>query len=693
MRQAITSKVSITTLLVATLSIAACSGEVTEPADVPATAERQFIGSEQCATCHEPEFERWLESHHQLAMQAANSDTVLGDFSAEPIPYFDTETVFFRRDGRYYVNTQNSLGVNEEFEITHTFGVTPLQQYLVDAPGGRKQALQFAWDSRATSAGGQRWFHLYAEDEITAGDPLHWTGNYFNWNYMCAECHSTDVQLGYDADKDSFDTTFAEVSVGCESCHGPGSRHVAQANDGAFDQAHGLPVDLDDHDGATWIMDPSTGIANRSRPNSSAQQAESCGRCHARRTVLTSDYEYGTALTDTHMPALLEENLYYADGRIQDEVYVYGSFIQSKMHAAGVTCTDCHDPHSGELHAGPNPNDTCAQCHLPARFASVDHNPAAVGDCVSCHMPATTYMGVDDRRDHSFRLPNAGLSASHYAAAIEAGRNGGANQQLLAGIANSNYPPVARATMLTLMEPAQDPSLVTMLNEQLRHSDPLIRIAALRSLRSQSPEWRMQFGSSLLRDPIRGVRIEAAITYADYRDLLPLEDARAYSAAVSEYRDALQQAEHMPETALQLADFEARSGNLDEAERLFKRAVTLDAEFAPAQHAYGLFLVRSNRHDEALGALSAAATYAPDTERFVYVYGVALNSLGQSAQAVEVLADARTRFPDSFDIAWALATMLRDRNDTDAAKQLAENMALQFPENEQVNLLLDSLPK
>jgi Flp pilus assembly protein TadD len=632
-----------------------------------------------------------MGSHHQLAMQVANSETVLGDFSGQTVSYYSTESKFFERDDKFYVRTQNSQGEDEEFEVTHTFGVTPLQQYLVSAPRGRKQALQLSWDSRPESAGGQRRFHLYPDEFIDSDDPLHWTGRYFNWNYMCAECHSTHLQVGYDIAADSFDTTYDEISVWCEACHGPSSLHVEQANDKAFDEDLGLSVNLDDREGAAWVMNVTTGIAERTTPNDSKQQPESCGRCHSRRGVITADYEYGAPLADTHIPSLLDENMYHADGRIQDEVYVYGSFVQSKMYAAGVTCSDCHNPHSGQLHAGPNPNNTCAQCHLTTTFATADHNEARVGDCVGCHMPATTYMGVDDRRDHSFRIPDAGQSDDHYGSVIAAGRAGDANKQLLEGIANQSFPPIARATMLTLLDPIQDPISAGALLTQLDNTDSLLRIAALRALRDQPPALRMQSGSHLLRDPVRSVRIEAALTYSDYRDLLPIEDARAYAVAADEHREALRQSAYMPQSAILLAEFESRSGNLADAQRLYNHAIRLDPDLALARHTYGLFLVRSGQHDDALLELAAAANLAPDDERYAYVHGVALNSTGKIDEAITVLQAARQTFPSSYDIAWALATMLRDNGDRDGAKKVAEELSTDHPDDVNIKALLNSL--
>ena len=285
---------------------------------------------------------QWAGSHHDLAMQEATADTVLGNFDDASLTHYGITSSFFRKDDRFMVRTEGPEGKLQDYEVAYTFGVYPLQQYLVPFPDGRLQALPLAWDSRSKEESGQRWFHLYPDERLAPGDVLHWTGPDQNWNYMCAECHSTNVQMGYDAGSDSFDTTWSEISVGCEGCHGPGSTHARLAESGAEGGAYGLEVNLDDRGGAVWVMNPETGIAARSEARTEPQQQpEACGRCHARRGIIAPEYEYGAPLAHTHLPALLDEGLYFADGQILDEVYVYGSFLQSRMYAAGVTCTDC----------------------------------------------------------------------------------------------------------------------------------------------------------------------------------------------------------------------------------------------------------------------------------------------------------------------------------------------------------------
>jgi len=527
---------------------------------------------------------------------------------------------------------------------------------------------------------------------------------------------------------------------------------------------HGLEVDLDDQGRATWIMDPATGIAARSEARMRPpQQPESCGRCHSRRGIIAPQYEYGKPLAHTHLPALLDDGLYFADGQILDEVYVYGSFLQSRMYEAGVTCTDCHDPHSAKLVTGPDPSDVCAQCHLPTTFATAEHAghvPEQAG-CVDCHMTSRIYMVVDDRRDHSFRIPRPDLTAKiatpnacanchedlepeaavtaingrrasgaaarpHFAEAIDAARHGFANDRLREVVSNKGYPGIARATAVSLLAQPLGSSDFQLLEAELGSSDPLIRIAALRQLRTLPAELRMRLpGARLLADPVRGVRIEAASAYAGMSNLLPPDGARAWSRAVAELRTAYGSLANRPEALVALATFEGAEGNVEEAVRLYEQALRIEPRAATARanladtlralgeegraeellreglaldesnaalhHALGLSFVRSGRPDEALIEIRRAAELAPDNPRFAYVLGIALNSMNQQAEAVRVLGDARVRFNGDFEISMALATILRDGGERDGALDIAKALAQRHPDNQDVAALLRAL--
>jgi predicted CXXCH cytochrome family protein len=343
-----------------------------------------FVGSQACAGCHADATKAWTGSQHARAMQEATEQNVLGDFADRRFEHRGSSAVFSRRDGKFFVRTDGPDGKAADFEIRYTFGVEPLQQYLIELPGGRLQALTVAWD-----IAGKRWFSLYPNETVPAHDELHWTRRQQNWNFMCADCHSTNLRKNYDAATDTFATAWSEIHVGCESCHGPGSNHVVWAAKPDGDPRKGLTVILDERAGVRWAMDAKTGNSTRSKLRDADKEIEVCAQCHARRAQIAEGYHAGKPLLDHYVPTLLVEHAYHADGQQRDEVYNWGSFLQSKMYRQGVTCSDCHDPHSGHLKAAGNA--LCAQCHSPEKYAAKTHHFHAAGSegahCVNCHMP------------------------------------------------------------------------------------------------------------------------------------------------------------------------------------------------------------------------------------------------------------------------------------------------------------------
>ena len=680
----------------AALLIVGC-GDNSPPAEPAPEGPATFVGSAACQSCHEPEFQQWLGSHHELAMQEATAATVLGDFSDVTLDYYGETTRFSTRDDGFYVTTADASGENREFRIAYVFGIEPLQQYLIEFPRGRLQTLAFSWDSRFIEDGGQRWFHIYPDEYIAPDDSLHWTGLQQNWNYMCAECHSTNLRMGYEASTDSFDTTWSEISVGCEACHGPGSRHVQLAEAGDEAGSTGLEIDLDDRDGAAWVMNPDTGIAARSEARMEPQQQpEACGRCHARRGIIAPDYEYGEPLAHTHLPALLDEGLYFADGQILDEVYVYGSFLQSRMYRAGVTCTDCHNAHSAKLVTGANPNDVCAQCHLPTKFNVVEHAGHAPEQaaCVDCHMTSRTYMVVDDRRDHSFRVPRPDLTAAigtpnactnchadlepaaaaaaidgwrgpdagkrtHYAKAIAAARHGFANEQLREVVRSDDYPGIVRATAVSLLAQPFGSNEFLLLESELGSPDPLVRIAALRQVRELPAEMRMRLpGARLLADPVRGVRVEAASAYAGLSDLLPLEEARAFGAAAAVFRSAYAFLANRPDALIALATFEGDEGDITKAVRLYEQALRIEPRAVTARANLADVFRSLGEEARAEGLLLDGLELDENNAALRHALGLSYVRSGRPEEALVELRRAAELAPDNPRFAYVLAIAL-----------------------------------
>ncbi|WP_425615020.1 HEAT repeat domain-containing protein [Anatilimnocola sp. NA78] len=371
---------------------------------LPPDAQATFVGRQSCVECHQPQAEQFVGSHHDLAMDRATSETVLGDFNDAELTHHGITSRMFRRDGLYFINTEGPDGKLADFEIKYVFGVTPLQQYMVefDRPEelpeneiARLQVLRVSWDTLQ-----KKWFHLDPPDvkeKLDPSDVLHWTGFAQCWNHMCADCHSTNLQKNYDVATGIYHTTFSEIDVSCEACHGPGSLHVqlATATSPFWDRHHG------------FALAKLKGSDNR-------PQVEMCATCHSRRRGVSPGHQAGCGYYDYFANELLHTNIYHADGQIQDEVYEYGSFIQSKMFHKGIRCSDCHNPHSAKLkYEG---NKLCTSCHQhpAAKYDSISHHHhkegSAGASCVECHMPSTTYMEVDPRRDHSLRIPRPDLS-------------------------------------------------------------------------------------------------------------------------------------------------------------------------------------------------------------------------------------------------------------------------------------------
>ncbi len=589
----------------------------------PKTSPAHFVGEQQCAGCHQSEVVAWHGSDHQLAMQVANEKSVLGNFDDATFTYAGTTSTFSRRDGKFIVNTDGPDGTLRDYTISYTFGVRPLQQYLIDFPGGRKQALSIAWDTRTTAQGGQRWFHLYPNDNVKAGDWLHWTNYSQTWNYMCAECHSTDLKKNFDFASNTYKTTWTEIDVSCEACHGPGSNHVAWAHKMgdwyALDATKGLAIALDERHNVVWNPVPATGNAKRSVPRKTTREIDTCARCHARSSRLTDDYIYGKPLLDSHRPVRLDEPLYWTDGQMRAEVYNWGSFLQSNMYSKGVTCSDCHDPHSLQLRAPGNA--VCAQCHQPAKYDARTHThhpkgtPAAA--CAGCHMPTTTYMVVDPRHDHSIRIPRPDISvtlgtpnacnACHtdktaqwaadtittwtkrpptsfqtFAAAFHAGTIGapGARDALRSIIDDPNQPALVRASAIDRMAPLLTSEMLDSVTKSLRDPDPNVVLAAVEALANTDPQTRQSLLPSLLRAPVLAVRIEAAHALAGPAEkLLSATDQTDFDRALAEYVAVQRYNADRPEGHMNLGNLYAVRGDPDAAIAQFKQALAIDPLF------------------------------------------------------------------------------------------------------------------
>ncbi len=679
------------------------SGLETSQTTADLTARHDYVGASSCAGCHQQQVDDWRGSHHDLAMQHANDDTVLGNFNDARFEYFGVRSSFSRKDGKFLVRTDGPDGKLQDYEVKYTFGVEPLQQYLVEMDGGRLQALHLAWDTRPAQQGGQRWFHLYPGEKIDHTDELHWTKLAQNWNYMCAECHSTNLRKNFDLATNRFATTWSEIDVACEACHGPASGHLAWAGKTAGWQKQsdkGFDVLFDERRGVSWRFDGAGTIAQRSQPRVTVKEIENCARCHSRRSLLSEDYRHGKPLLDTHLPALLTEGLYYADGQINDEVYVYGSFLQSKMYDKGVTCSDCHDPHTSRLRAPGN--QVCLQCHQASAYDSKAHHFHADGSsgslCSECHMPPKNYMVVDPRHDHSFRVPRPDLSKRlgtpnacnqchteqtaawadamldrwygenrkrdwHYGETLYAARTAmpGAGRELAALAASPKFPDIVRATAASLLPEYPDPLTLTVLQPLLGDPSASVRAAAVAALDGVEAERRWDMAAKLLSDPVYAVRIEAARVLSDVdRTALTPDQRTLLDQGIGEYLNAqLASAEH-PQSHVNLGLLYTRQGKHDDAQAAYEQALRLDPAYAAAFINLSDLFRAQGQEQKVEDVLLRGQRARPDSGAIAHSLGLHYARVGKMPLALRSLQQATRKDPQEIRYAYVYAVALHD---------------------------------
>jgi predicted CXXCH cytochrome family protein len=664
-------------------------------------AAADYVGSKTCAACHTGEYRAWQGSHHRLAMQEASESAVLGDFSGAKFRHYGVESTFFRREGKFMVRTDGADGKLADFEIRYTFGVWPLQQYLIEFPGGRYQTLGIAWDSRAKGEGGQRWFHTYPNERMDHHDQLHWTGLYQNWNLECAACHTTNLRKGYDAAGNTYKTTFSEINVACEACHGPGSRHLEWAKQARAPYPpqgdRGLVVLKTNWKDAWKFPAADAKYAQRDRP-ADAGAMNTCAECHARRSTIAEGGTPGAPLDDTHRLALLTPPNYYPDGQQREEVYVWGSFLQTEMYRKGVTCMDCHDAHSLELRA--EGNALCTRCHAASAFDTEKHHFHKAGtkgaQCVECHMPSRNYMVIDARRDHGIRVPRPDLSPAlgspnactqchtgrrpewaatamdkwygtawrarpQYGTTLHAAATQGAKAlpSLLSLADDPAAPSIVRATAATLAQPYVGPGNLPALRNLLAHSDPTLRIAALGLFEPFEPAVRVQAAAPLLADPVRGVRIEAARILADVGDdRLSAEQRGNRGKAMNDYVASLRQDFDWPAANVTYGNLRMRQGRPEEAIAAYERAISLDARFAGAYVNLADAYRQQKRESDAENVLRRGLALLPRAADLHHALGLLLVRKGDKAAALKELALAAKLAPDNARYSYVHAVAL-----------------------------------
>ena len=631
-----------------------------------------YAGSESCRDCHRADYDLWAQSNHALAERSLRTATDAPAFvPSRSLQHGSETTTFQATNGQYQIVTLGLESNRQPFRVERVIGHDPLLQYLTPFPGGRYQVHEASYDPKSN-----QWFYVYGDDLRNPGEYGHWTGRGMNWNSQCAECHNTRLHKNYDAATDSYHTTMAETAIGCEACHGPLKAHVE------WRYAHTN----------TTFLDPTVFKL------SPARMVGLCGSCHSRNTDLTENFKPGDSFYNHYALEILDYNQrWYPDGQIKDEDYEFEAFLGSKMYQDGVTCLDCHNPHSYKNTL--SGNELCMRCHKGGYPKAPVIDPVQHGhhkltdhgsDCIGCHMPVTVYMQRHPRRDHGFTIPDPLLTKelnipnacnrchadqsadwavkyteqwygtnmnrptrerARWMAAAENGE-AGAQNKLIGLLADTNQPAYWRAVSATFMSRwAMEPATQAALLAQLKNEHPLVREKAVRALEPALADTNVLAAlKPMLNDPLRNVRVAAAWVL------------RA------------------------MVDLQSQAG-VD-----LQRMLDLEADQPTGQFEAAMLLLARQQPAEALLHLKKATAWDKLSPPFLCTQAEVQDQLGQLAEALKTLDQAEAAVSDDPHIPYVRAMILK-RNGRDDEARTAAKRALQIqPDFQPARGLLQSLP-
>ncbi len=695
-----------------------------------------FVGDKACKECHKNEFKDWQGSHHDKAMQIADENTVLAPFKGEEFTNQGIVSKFYIKNNTFYVNTEGPDGKYHDYKVIYTFGVTPLQQYIVQFPNGHFQCLRTAWDTKKNE-----WFDLYPDFKVVHSEWLHWSRGALNWNNMCADCHSTNVRKNYDANNHSYNTKFALINVNCEACHGPGKNHIKNAKTlGDAYQSHGELKMTAATDSKTLV--------------------DQCARCHMRREQISERYNFEGTLLDHYFPNLIANETYHPDGQILDEVYVYGSFVQSKMYHNDVTCTDCHDAHSLKLKF--NDNQLCLQCHVPEKYDTSKHHfhkkNTDGAQCINCHMTGRFYMGNDYRRDHSFRIPRPDLSIKyntpnaciqchedkdnewawenfkkqygvpdyqHFSELLAPGLTGQENgkESLLTLIKDTLQPEIARASAMRAMRDYMNINDVNNLLQYLNDLSPLVRATTIDLLGEINNTEYASYLLPLLKDEKRSVRINAFYGISRLKEeQIPDNYKKVYQKVKKEFNTSLDVISDFAGGNAKRASYLLRQGNIQEsikyyekaleidninnlirtnlanlyysndehlkAEESFKTIIKQEPEYGPTYYSLGLLYAELNQPEKAIIQFEKTILYMPQNVRAYYNLCLLHDKQNDFASAKTTVLKGITIAPNNVDLLYTAAYLFSKNGDNQKAVFYAKELLRIEPNNQQyINLL------
>lgn len=633
------------------------------------------IANDECSSCHSKEVSGWQQSHHANSMAEATAEKVLGNFNNVTAEHFSQKAFFYTEGNQFLIDlTENEKKVT--YKVSYVFGFTPLQQYLIEVEQGKYQVFPFAWDSRDVKEGGQRWYANYESEDVKPNDRLHWLQPLQNWNGMCADCHSDNLKRNYNVEHDTFDSHFTNINVGCDSCHADISEeHKSKV----------ISKTEEEKKSSGWKIIGNSKIATWQGEKRDNSFMETCYACHSLRSPLTDGFNNKKGFLDQFSPSFLEPNLYYPDGQIKEEVYVFGSFKQSKMYQAGVNCVDCHDKHTMKVKS--QTNGLCLQCHKSSEYNAPKHHrhkETSVGSqCVNCHMPTNRYMGVDDRRDHSFKIPRPDISIDYdtpnactqchddktnewaksslekwhgkapelsnsQRAMLELRSANGVPLNIHLGLINDiSLSEIDRASAITYLANSgselNDSTITKWVNSPL----PLIRLA-IAKIGYMLPEVeRLKSYSELLGDKFKAVRVAAAQNLSHHNNLSDELSHAIVELAQSNKINSWRGEGHINQSMLAL-----NKQDVSSAINSLQKGIAVDPYFAPNYINLSDIYFRQGYADKVHEVLEQGLTALPRSAALNYANGMAQIRSNKKVEAVSYFKRAMELQSDNVQYAY-----------------------------------------
>ena len=665
-----------------------------------------YVGSATCATCHKKFYDLWSTSFHGLAMQRYTPqlarDAGFQNNVSVRIGEVTYTTALTDQGGAI---VEHSSSGERRYPIEFTLGGKNIYYFLTPLDRGYLQVLPLAYDVREKS-----WLDstrsMTMHENISRTEPVHWRDRALTFNTSCYGCHVSQIETNYLPSSDSYNTTWREPGINCETCHGPAGKHVRLYQ--AAEKSGTTPSQL----GLVSFKDLSH-----------AQRNDSCGSCHAKASLITGGFRIGDKFYDHFSLAAYENSDYFPDGRDIGENYTYTSWSLSPCVKSGqLDCVHCHTSSGRYRYAKGDPNAACLPCHeerVKNATAHTHHKADSLGNrCISCHMPMTDYAHMR-RSDHSMRPPAPAATIAYgspnacnichkdkdarwadklvrqwhnddyqapilaQAALIDAARKHQWSNlpQMLAYINDPNHDPVFAASLIRLLFSCPDPRKFDAIESAVKDPSPLVRASAIDVLSQRLDTHAINLVAQATKDDTRLVRIRAASTLS----VVPLssidESLRpSVQAASQEYVASLNTRQDDFGQHLNLGNYHANRRELPQAAAEYERAAALRPGIAASLVNASVVYSQLGDLNKAEDALRRAIASDSSESAAHFNLGLLLAEKGQTGEAIKELRKTLQLDKQNAAAAYNLAVLIAPTNPAEALS-LSKQAAAAEPAN------------